>query len=100
MMSTQSAVILQASETWGIKRIADSSWELFVLEKMVKCQVSSTCKRVSIFAGFIPPFHSIPFHSIICSKERKSSSGRGYSRQCLFCGDEMCFSGGHDIFKF
>ena len=50
---------------------------------MIKCQVSSSSKRVSIFVGFIPPFHSS-----ICGKARKSSSGRGYSHQCLFCSQD------------
>ena len=33
----------------------------------------STCKRVSIFAGFIPPFHSIPFHSILLFAAKRGS---------------------------
>ena len=37
------------------------------------------------------PFHSFPFHSFVCFKGRKSSSGRGYSRQYLICIQDGAF---------
>ena len=65
--------------------MVDENLSYFLLHE--KCRVSGTSKRVSIFCWFHStiPFHSIPLHSCICNKGRKSSSGRGYSHQCLIC---------------
>ena len=76
---------------------------IFSLEILNKCEVFL---NVSVFVVFIPPFHSIPFHSLHLQQREKSRLQRLlapvpylHSRWCL-SEEKMYFSGGHDIFNF
>ena len=55
---------LQLSRFCGIKRIVNSSWKLFHLEIMIKCQMSCSSKRVSILLLLVSFHHSIPFEHL------------------------------------
>ena len=64
---------------------------IFSLEILNKCEVFL---NVSVFVVFIPPFHSIPFHSLHLQQREKSRLQR------LLAPVPYLHSRGHDTFNF